>query len=219
MTQVLLIYLINLSIIFSQFHGITEIVPLKAMNHNRLIKPLARAVCFVEVLQHKIHYFLNLIIRTQSLSKLLLSWLQCIVPLNCDTTNNNITKLVLLCLISLPAPLTNRKEGEFEDEGETVFHQQELGLIMTMYHETDKHWGVVGFQDKTGSVVVRHKVTTAGGEEQESSVSGSGSAMRRERKKRRRAAVQCRGIGVTELDLARIATLQAAAALGAQGVV
>ena len=81
---------------------------------------------------------------------------------------------------------------------ETVFHQQELSLIVTMYQElVDKHTGTIRYQDKVGSVVVRRKLPHD--EELGNST----------KKRGRKTTVQYSGLGVAQLDLARIATLAA----------
>jgi hypothetical protein len=67
-----------------------------------------------------------------------------------------------------------------------VKFNQELGLIVTMYQETNKKTGEVTFQAKLGSLVVRLTQPYS---------SGNSS----------RKAIQYRGLGVVELDLAAIA--------------
>jgi hypothetical protein len=75
------------------------------------------------------------------------------------------------------------------------FHNQELRLVVTLYQQNDKKMiGKVKFQEKRGSLVVRRKCVGGG-----------------------RAAVQFKGVGVVQLDLAAIAEATASGiVIGAQ---
>ena len=74
------------------------------------------------------------------------------------------------------------------------FHNQELRLVVTLYQQNDKKIGKVKFQEKIGSLVVRRKCVSGG-----------------------RAAVQFKGVGVVQLDLAAIAEATASGiVIGAQ---
>jgi hypothetical protein len=74
------------------------------------------------------------------------------------------------------------------------FHNQELRLVVTLYQQNDKKIGKVKFQEKRGSLVVRRKCVSGG-----------------------RAAVQFKGVGVVQLDLAAIAEAAASGiVIGAQ---
>ena len=75
------------------------------------------------------------------------------------------------------------------------FHNQELRLVVTLYQQNDKKMiGKVKFQEKRGSLVVRRKCVSGG-----------------------RAAVQFKGVGVVQLDLAAIAEATASGiVIGAQ---
>lgn len=94
--------------------------------------------------------------------------------------------------------------------GEVNFQLQELGLIVTMYQETDKTTGEVKYQEKKGSVVVRRKISDGGSSALRggAEATGAGEGVGGRGRKGRRA-VQYSGVGVIELDLAHIANTTA----------